>query len=330
MRALVMTGPAQGSELTRVEDVPQPRPAAGQVGIEVSHAGVNFIDVMARRGDPGYVPAWPYVPGLEVAGTIRELGDGVTGLAVGQRVAAFTHGGGLAGVAVAEASLTVPLPDAVASPLAAAAPLMLSTALLLLADAARFRPGESVLMHSAGGGVGAAVAQLVPVLGGGPRIGVVGRADKVAQARAAGWDSVVVRGDDLVARAREAAGGRVDVILDPSGTRMLDADLELAAPGARIVLFGNADGGQPAPLPALGRLIGGNVSLVGFSINRLTATAPLRVTAALRRAVALLADGALTLPVTEIGSLDEVAAVHQLLADGRGSGKYVARVMPRS
>jgi NADPH2:quinone reductase len=328
MRALIMTGPSQGPELTRVDDLPDPRPAPGQVGIEVTHAGVNFLDVMARRGDAGYAPAWPYVPGIEVAGTVRELGDGVTGLTVGQRVAAFVRGGGLAGVAVAEASLTVALPDAVASPIAAAAPLMLSTALLLLTDAARFRPGDSVLMHSASGGVGAAVAQLVPVLGGGARIGVVGRADKVAGARGAGWDSVLVRGDDLATRARELAPGGVDVILDPSGTRMLDVDLDVAAPGARIVLFGNAGGGRPQPLPALGRLIGGNVALTGFSITRLTETAPGRVASALGRVVALLADGELALPITEVASLEEVPAVHQLLAEGRGSGKYVARVAP--
>ncbi|GAA5196532.1 zinc-binding dehydrogenase [Rugosimonospora acidiphila] len=329
MRALVMSAPSQGPELTRVEKLSEPRPAPGQVSIEVTHAGINFMDVMARRGDVGYASAWPYVPGMEVAGTVRELGDGVTGLAVGQRVAALIRsGGGLAEVAVAEASLTVPLPGAVASPVAAAAPLMLSTALLLLTDAARFRPGETVLMHSAGGGVGSAVAGLVPLLGGGSRIGVVGRANKVAGARDAGWDSVLVRGDDLAARAREVAGGGVDVILDPSGTGMLDVDLEVAAPGARIVLFGNAGGGRPEPLPALGRLIGGNVALAGFSFTRLAATAPQRVASALSRVLSLLADGQLALPVTEVGSLDEVPATHQLLAEGRGGGKYVARVAP--
>jgi len=100
------------------------------------------MDVMARRDDPGYASSWPYVPGLEVAGTVRELGPEVTGLSVGQRVAAFTRGGGLATLALTEAQHVVPLPDDVPFAIVAAAPLMLSTALLLVTDA-HFRAGEA-------------------------------------------------------------------------------------------------------------------------------------------------------------------------------------------
>jgi NADPH2:quinone reductase len=319
-----MTGPSQGSDRTEVREIPEPRPGPGAVSIDVAYAGINFIDVMARRGDPGYASSWPYVPGLEVAGTVRALGSDVAGLGIGERVAAFTRGGGLAEVAVADAALIVPLPDDVPLPTAAAAPLMLSTALLLLTESARLRPGESVLLHSAGGGLGSAVAQLVPALGGGMRVGTVGRADKVAAARAAGWDVVVPRNDDLVAAVRAAVGGGVDILLDPLGTSLLDVDIDLAAPGGRIVLFGNAGGGQPAPLPPLSRLIGGNLAIAGFSMSRLTATAPTRAATALRRILQLLAEGRLDLAVTEVGSLGEVPAVHQLLAEGRGIGKYVA------
>ena len=108
MRAVVMSEPASGPDRTKVREVEVPHPGPGHVSIEVAYAGINFIDVMARRGDPGYVPAWPYVPGLEVAGTIRELGAGVTSLAAGQQVAAFTRGGGLAEVAVADVALVRP------------------------------------------------------------------------------------------------------------------------------------------------------------------------------------------------------------------------------
>lgn len=327
MRALVMTEPCEGLDRTEVRSTPEPRPSAGEVSIDVAFSGINFMDVMARRGDPGYAAAWPYMPGLEVSGTVRDVGTDVTGLALGQRVATFTRGGGLAEIALADAQLVVPLPDEVPFPIAAAAPLMLSTALLLLTDVARFRAGETVLMHSASGGVGTAIAQLVPALGGGRRIGTVGREDKVADAKRSGWDVVLVRDDDLAASVRDATGGGVDVILDPSGTSLLDIDLDICAPGARIALFGNPSGGQPAPLPPLGRLIGGNVALAGFSMSRLTATAPGRAADALRRVVDLLALGTLSIPVTVVGSLDEVPATHQLLADGRGSGKYVAAVL---
>jgi len=322
-----MAAASDGPDRSGIRAVSEPAPAAGEVTIDVAYAGVNFLDVMARRGDPGYVPAWPYTPGLEVAGTVRATGRGVSGLAVGQSVAAFTpNGGGLAEVALAPAALTVPVPQGVPLLVAAAAPVMLASALLLLTHASRLSPGESVLVHSASGGVGTAVAQLVPVLGGGLRIGSVGRPEKVQAARDSGYDVAFARGDELAAQIRAAAGGGVDVVLDPLGTSMLDLDLAVAAPGGRIVLFGNAGGGTPAPLPTAGRLIAGNVAVGGFSISRLAAAAPDRVAGALRRVLDLLAAERLHLPVTELGSLDDVPAVHQQLADGRGSGKYVTRL----
>ena len=167
MKAVIMAAPAVDGSTTSVADIDEPQPGPGQVAIYVAYAGVNFIDVMARRGDPGYASAWPYVPGLEIAGTIRSVGSGVHDLHVGERVAAFTPGGGLAEVAVAAADVTVEVPPDVPLATAAAAPLVVSTALLLLTDRARIRPGESVLMHSASGGIGSVVSQVAAALGAG-------------------------------------------------------------------------------------------------------------------------------------------------------------------
>lgn len=327
MRALVMTEPAAGSDRTLVREVAEPAPGPGAVTIDVSWAGINFVDVMARRGDTGYVSAWPFVPGKEVAGTIRATGANVTGLVPGQRVAAFLPAGGLAEVALAAAELTVPVPDPVGLREAAAVPALLATAMLLLTDAARIGAGDSVLVHSASGGVGSAVAQLIPVLGGGRLIGTVGTAAKIDWALASGYDLAFARDGGLADAVRAAAGGGgVDVILDPLGTSMLQADLDLIAPGGRIVFFGNATGGEQAPLPPLPRLLRGNITIAGFSVTGLAAAAPHRVAAAMRRSLDLVAAGTVRLPVTEIGSLAEVPAAHQLLADGSGRGKYVARV----
>jgi NADPH:quinone reductase len=326
MRALVMSGPSNGSERSTVDTLPDPHPGPGQVTITVAHAGINFLDVMARRGDPGYVPGWPFVPGLEVAGEVREIGAGVTGLRPGQEVAAFTSGGGLAEIAVAEAALTVPLPDGVSTRTAAAAPLLLTSAWLLITQVARVQPGDAVMMHSAAGGVGAAVAQLLPLVGAVPEIGTVGRAEKVDQARAAGWKTVLTRADATPNAVLGAAGGPVDAVLDPLGTAMLDLDLAVAAPGARIALFGNPSGGVPDPLPGLGSLIGGNVSLAGFSISRLAVAAPDRVAAALRHVLGLLAEGRITAAPHVVDDLDGVPAVHQQLAEGHATGKHVVRV----
>lgn len=327
MRALVMTGPSRDAGRTRVLEVEEPQPVAGEVTVEVEYAGINFLDVMARRGDPGYAKAWPYRPGLEVSGTVREVGPGVTGLEPGRRVAAFTGGGGLAEVVRVPAASVVPVPGRVPSPVAAAAPLMLTTGLLLLRDAARFRPGETVLVHSAGGGIGGAVARLVPALGGGRLVGTVSRPASAGPALESGYDAVVPRDAGLEEAIRAATGGAgVDIVLDPLGTRALQTDLAVTAPGGRIVLFGNAAGGEQDPLPAPGRLIGGNLSIGGFSMSGLWAHVPHRATAGLREVLGLVADGTLDLPVTEVGSLAEVPEIHDALAEGRGSGKYVVRL----
>ncbi|MCP2166996.1 quinone oxidoreductase family protein [Goodfellowiella coeruleoviolacea] len=326
MRALLMDAPG-GAERSEVREVAVPRPGPGEVTVDVAFAGLNFMDVMARRGDAGYAPSWPYAPGLEVAGTVRELGAGVTALAVGQRVAAVTQGGGMAEVAVARAELTVPVPDGVELRSAAAAPLGAATALLLLDGVGGFTAGQSVLVHSAGGGIGGAIAELVPLLGGGRLLGTVGRPSKVAEAASRGYHAVFARGDGLVDAVREATDGRgVDLVLDPLGTAALQDDLAVVAPGGRIVLFGNAGGTSPAPLPSAGQLIGGNITIAGFSHRGLSAAAPARVSSALRRVLDFLAAGELRVPVTVLSSLADIPGAHDLLAEGRGVGKYVARV----
>lgn len=325
MRAVVMSGPSRTSDRTDVQEIDEPRPGPGEITVAVGHAGINFVDVMHRRGDPGYVTSWPYVPGFEVAGTVLRTGTGVTGLEPGQPVVGLTRHGGLAEVATVAAELVVPVPDEVAPGVAAAVPGALTTALLLLTDAARIGPGERLLVHSASGGVGAAVARIAPLLGAGPLIGTVGDPGKTGAARAAGYQTALARGDGFAEAVRVAAPGGVDVVLDPLGTRYLDVDLDVAAPGARIVLFGNASGAAPGPLPPFGRLLQGNVLIGGFSIGSLSATAPGRVASGIRRVLELLASGRLRFDVTEI-SLDEVPGIHDALAEGRGVGKYVARL----
>ncbi|CNF05024.1 Zinc-binding alcohol dehydrogenase [Mycobacterium tuberculosis] len=328
MEALIMTEPAPGPDRTQVGETEEPRPGPGEVTIEVAYAGINFLDVMARRGDPGYAAAWPYAPGLEVSGTVRETGPGVTDLTAGQRVAAFTGGGGgLADLVRVGAEFVVPVPAPAALQAAAAAPLMLTAALLLVEEAAGFRSGRSVLVHSASGGIGSAVAQLVPLLGGGRLLGTVGRPDKTDAALKSGYDMAFARDENLAAAVRAATGGAgVDIVLDPLGAATLEADLEVTAPGGRIVLFGNADGGQQAVLPPAGRLIGGNLSIGGFSIRGLWAAAPQRAAAGLHRVLDLIGEGRLDVATTEVDSLADAPAAHQLLAEGRGKGKYVVRI----
>jgi NADPH2:quinone reductase len=323
MKALVFDRPAPDTSATRVADVATPEPGPGEVAIDVRAAGINFVDVMARRGDAGYAAGWPVVPGLEIAGTIRALGSGVSGPPIGTPVAAFSGSGGLAEVAVVRVSLVSEVPSGLSFEQAAAAPGTLTTATLLLNG---LQPHDSLLVHSAAGGVGQALAALARLKGAHPILGSVGGAGRVQPAEKAGYDAVLVRGDELVASVLDQTGGRgVDLILDPQGTRGLADDLRMVAPGGRITLFGNAAGEPPEPV-AVGPLFAGNAAVGGFSISRYAATAPSTVAAALTDVLAQLAKGTLNLDPTIVDGLQHAAEIQQLLAEGRGAGKYVIRV----
>jgi NADPH2:quinone reductase len=305
-----------------------PEPAPGAASIDVHYAGINFKDVMARRGDPGYVPSWPFVPGLEVAGTIRALGSGVSALEVGDRVTAFTDHGGLAEVAVAPAELTVRVPAGLDLERAAAAPGALTTAALLLSDFGHLRRGEIVLVHSAAGAVGQAVVRLARLAGAGLVLGTVGDASRAAAATRAGYDAALMRGPELTSAIRERTGGRpIDLVLDPQGTSLLELDLELVAAGGRIVLFGNAPGATLGPLPPASRLFAANASIAGFSLAALAATAPGRVASAMHDVLNHLAAGELEIELTRVDGLDAAPQAQQALAEGRGRGKQIVRVV---
>ncbi len=327
MQALSFTSPAPDTSRTEVATVPTPQPGRGEITIDVHFAGINFKDVMSRRGDVGYVDRWPFVPGLEVTGTVREIGVGVDDLTVGDRVAAYTGSGGLAEVAVASASHTVRVPPQVKLLDAAAAPGTLLTAELLLSDAGRLQPGEVVLVHSAAGGVGHAVAALAVAKGARAIVGTVGAASRVEQARRAGYSEVFVRDQHLARALAQSGAGLVDLVLDPQGTTLLDLDLRLVAPLGRIVLFGNASGAGLASLPDAGSLFSTNASVGGFSLASLAVAAPSRVQAALRRVMTHLAGRALPVDVTVVPGLRQAGDAQQALAEGRGPGKQIVRVM---
>ena len=327
MRALIYDAPAPDASTSRVAELDVPAPEPGGVTIRVTHAGVNFKDIMARRGDPGYVAAWPFVPGLEVAGVVHAVGTGVHELSAGQRVTAFTGDGGLAEFVTADARHTILTPDGLGDELAAAATGVLVSAAVLVDDLGRLRAGETVLVHGAAGGVGHAVAQYARLLGAGRLLGTVGGSARAEAARRAGYDAVVTRGPDVAAEIRAAAGDRgVDLIFDPQGTSLLDVDLAVAAPGARIVLFGNAAGTALDALPPLGSLMGGLLSITGFSLAALAARDPAWLRATLGRVLADLASGAVTLEVTLVDGLVAAAAAQQALAEGRGASKFVVAV----
>lgn len=329
MKALVFDGPAVDASRTRVSNMPVPDCGDAQVLIEVAYAGVNFMDVMVRRGDPGYVPGWPTVPGVELAGTVRRVGASVGGVAIGDSVAALTNAGGLAEFALADADLTVKLSAGLPLSVAAVAPGALTTAELLLTDFARARAGDVIVAHSAAGAVGEAIGAIARSLGSVTLIGVAGSDDRAAQALSSGYDAVFVRAPDLAPSVRHRLDGRgADIILDPHGTQWLDADLEVLSPGGRIVIFGNASGGELATLPATGSLFAKNASIGAFSLAALSKTNPTAIRAAMVRVLDRLVSGTLAPRISVVSGLEQAADLHQALAEGRGVGKYVIEVAP--
>ncbi|GAB1642664.1 quinone oxidoreductase family protein [Krasilnikovia sp. MM14-A1259] len=310
-------GPA---EVLAVREVPTPVAAPGQVLIDVTHAGVNFAEVMFRRGQ--FPVGVPHVPGLEVAGTVRALGDGVSALRVGQPVAALTlDGGGNAEIAAARADLVIPLDGELAGldpALAAAAPCSVTTAYGILAEAARLRAGETVAVYAAAGGVGTAAAQFARSMGAARVVGAVGSADKIAPARRYGYDDVTTYDEfpELL------ADGSVDVLLDSVGGAPRQAVAGLLAPFGRHVVFGDA--------AATDSTYQGNdvwfssTARVGYNLGGLAGSRPDILRRHLRKALRAVADGVVRIDVTEL-PLSEVAEAHRRLESRSSVGKFVLR-----
>ncbi|MFE3407003.1 zinc-binding alcohol dehydrogenase family protein [Streptomyces mirabilis] len=316
-----------GPEVLRVVEAEAPTPGPGQVSIDVAYTGVNFADLKARAD--GYrVPALPFVPGLEASGRVRALGAGVTGLAVGQEVAALTQGGAYADVVVADAVTVFPLPPGVDLRTGATLPTVLPTAYALIHTVGRLQPGETVLVQGAAGGVGTVLGQLASAAGAGAVLGMVSSEAKAEYAREHGYDEVFVTSSttpSFAKEVREATDGRgVDLALDPVGGETLRASLGSLAPFGRLVSFGNASGAQPWQVgqPDLYPLA---LSVSGFSILTLAQTSPTELRALTERAFRTVVDGVVSLPVTAEFALADAAEAHRLMGTRTSTGKLLLR-----
>lgn len=231
MRAVVITKHG-GPEVLQVQERPDPQLGAGQVRIEVAAAGINFADVMARMGLYPDAPKTPCVVGYEVAGTIVEVGEGVEGLAEGQRVLAGTKFGGYASQAVVPASDAVALPDALSFEQGAAIPVNYATAWAALIGYGSLQAGERVLIHSAGGGVGIAATQIARRAG--AEIYGTASPSKHARCRELGVQHTL----DYTSPGWERGLPQFDVILDAVGGASFRRSYDMLRAGGRLVAFG--------------------------------------------------------------------------------------------
>ena len=305
------------ADVLRLDEVKIPEPGPGQVTIDVAYAGANFAEVLYRQGVVD-VPL-PFVPGIEVSGRIRAIGPQVEGLVVGQPVAALTivEGGGYAEVVTASADLVAPV-DGYDLPLdiAAALPSNSTTAFLVLDRVAGIRPGERVLVHAAAGGVGSQLGQAARLLGAGRVVGTVGSEAKIETAKRFGYDEVVLRD-------RLADVGEFDVVVDMVGGPTRRASLDLLAPMGRLVVMGNASGGDDVGIPA-NELWFTNKTVSGFNLAAFSAAFPAEAGRALRRAVEAAASGRMRVEVETL-PLAQAAEAHRRIESGSTTGKLVLR-----
>ena len=253
MRAIQVTT-LDGPKAVQLVDLPEPG-GDGQVVVEVHAAGVNFPDVLQTRGLYQIKPPLPFVPGSEVAGTVVSG----PGFAPGTRVAAFPGWGGFAERVAVAPGMVFPLPDRVSFAEGAALPMNYLTVDFALVRRAALRPGETVLVQGAAGGIGVATIQLAKVLGA-RVIAVVSSDDKASVARSAGADEVV--GLDFRDRVKELTGGRgVDVVMDPVGGDRFTDSLRCLAPEGRLLVVGFTAGDIPEV--KVNRLLLNNLSVVG-------------------------------------------------------------------
>ena len=239
MRAMQVT--ALGAPLAAAE-VPVPVPGPGEVLVGVRACGLNFADTLMVAGKYQVKPPLPFSPGVEVAGVVEALGPGVAGPAVGTRVAAYAGHGGLAERVVVPAARCAAVPEAMPDTVAAGFLVAYGTSHVGLAWRARLRPGETLLVLGASGGVGLTAVELGSLMG--ARVIAVARgAERLAIARAAGADVLLDTSADL--RAEVKALGGADVVYDPVGGELAEAALRATRARARILPIGFASGGVP-------------------------------------------------------------------------------------
>ena len=316
MRGYVVTGPDAAGLRT---DLPIPVPAKGQAALQIHATGLNFADLLMVKGTYQATPPAPFVPGLEVCGTVTALGPDTEGPAVGTRVAVFGGQGGLADHGIFPVDRMVAVPDAMPSDVAAGFIVAWSTSHLALTHRARLRRGERLVVLGAAGGVGLTAVELGARMG--AEVVAVARGDaKLAVARDHGATHLIdAESPDL--RDRLKALGGADVVYDAVGGAASSAAFRATNPGGRYVVIGFASGDVPA-FPA-NHLLVKNVDLIGFYWGGYMDFDARPVTDSIAALFAMYATGEIRPHVSHVFPLDRVEEGLEVLRSRRSTGKVV-------
>lgn len=320
MRALLCTEIGDLEKLRVADVTPPPDPGAGEVLIDVHAAGVNFADLLMIKGQYQVKHQVPFSPGLEVAGAIRACGPGVSRLRPGDRVIAVMDGGGFAEIAAARESDVFLLPPEMDWITAAGFAIAYGTAHGALRWRAAMQPGEVLLVHGAGSGVGLTAVEVGKVMGA-TVIATAGSAEKLAIARERGADHLIDYGKEIIReRVREICGG-ADVVYDPVGGDAFEQSLRCVNWGARLLVVGFA-GGQVPSVPA-NILLVKNIAAIGFYWGSYRKHAPDLLRSQFADLFQWWKEGRLRPLVAKRFGFDDAVAALAMVRDRKATGKVV-------
>ncbi|MEL7532596.1 MAG: NADPH:quinone oxidoreductase family protein [Bacteroidota bacterium] len=309
-------------ESLQLEEVPSPKAGKGQVVISVKACGVNFPDTLIIEGKYQTKPELPFSPGGEVAGVVKEVGEGVKHLKEGMPVFCLMGYGGFAEEVVAEASVTFPIPPGMDFINASAISLTYGTSMHALKDRARLKEGETLLVLGAAGGVGLAAIQIAVQMGA-KVIAAASTEEKLAFCRENGASETInYRTEDLKARVKELTDGKgVDVVYDPVGGDYAEIGVRSMAWNGRFLVIGFATGEIPA-IPLNLALLKG-CSLVGVFWGRFAQTTPHKNMANFMQLLQWFQEGKLKPHIYKTYSLQQAAAALNDITDRKVMGKVV-------
>jgi NADPH2:quinone reductase len=321
MRAIVVDRWMEPGDL-KVSEVPEPEIAPGALKLDVHAAGCNFFDILMVRGQYQVKPAFPFIPGAEVAGVITEVGEGVAGFQPGDRVFASSGLGGFAERAVVPARASWKMPESMAFEEGAAFPIIYPTSYAALVYRAGLAAGETLLVHAAAGGVGIAAVQIGKHLGA-RVIATAGGPEKLEVAREAGADVLIDYAEgDFVERVKQEPEGRgADVIYDSVGGDVFDRSLKCIAWNGRLLVIGFASGRIPEV--RANRILLKNIAVVGLHWGAHVQHDPERVGETFERLLDLYRQGAIRPVVFGTYPLEQVKQALLDLGSRRTYGKVI-------
>jgi NADPH2:quinone reductase len=326
MRAIVVDRWMAPTELL-VSEIAEPEPGPGTLQVDVHAAGCNFFDILMVRGEYQVKPPFPFTPGAEIAGVVRQVGEGVEGFRAGDRVLASAGLGGFAEVSVLPAAGAFRLPDGMTFEEGAAFPIIYPTSYAGLVFRANLQAGENLLVHAAAGGVGVAAVQIGKALGA-RVIATAGGREKLEVARDNGADELIdYREEDFVARVMELTDGQgADVIYDSVGGDVFDRSLKCIAWNGRLLVIGFASG--QIPQVRANRILLKNIAIIGLHWGAHAMKEPARVSETFDALFELHRKGAIKPVIFDTYGLEQVPQALDELASRKTYGKLIISPRP--